>query len=202
MDRDCKLYSVYCISTFVVVCFAVIFNGILSSSYAFAQETPVREVSEGSGNPDVVKSLYKVLDHQNNLKAIEITPEYIRTIPTLFFTKWQHALLVETRAGARSRPISESELDGEGNVVKGPRDISLSGIVFSSKDKWTIWLNDKRVAPDAIPEEIMDINVSFSHVDIEWFDAYTNKIYPIRLRPHQRFNLDSRIFLPGAGVAN
>lgn len=171
----------------------------VSSSAAFAQNAP-----EGSGDVDhmdIVQNLYKTLDHQNNLNEIGMTPEYIRTIPTLFFTKWQHALLVETRAGARSRPVTGA-LDDEGKVVKGPREISLSGIVYKSKDKWTIWLNNKRVAPDALPEEVMDLNVYSEHIELEWFDAYTNQIYPIRIRPHQRFNLDSRIFLPGAGVAN
>jgi hypothetical protein len=46
----------------------------------------------------------------------------------------------------------------------------------------------------------MDIKVSRAYIDLKWFDGYTNKIYPIRLRPQERFNLDSRIFLPGTGA--
>jgi hypothetical protein len=32
---------------------------------------------------------------------------------------------------------------------------------------------------------------------MKWFDEYTNQVFPIRLRPHQRFNIDARMFLPG-----
>ena len=80
---------------------------------------------------------------------------------------------------------------------RGIREISLSGILFKGKDSWVVWLNGKRLAPDALPKEVIDIKVAESHVDLRWFDAYTNLIYPIRIRPHQRFNLDTRIFLPG-----
>lgn len=168
---------------------------------AEAQSVSLSEGDEGYIEGEI-EALYGTLDYQNSLSSLDITPEYIRGIPTLFFTKWQHALLVETRAGARSRPVSDAELDAEGQVVKGPREIGLSGILFTNSDEWVIWLNNQRVAPDAIPEAVMDMNVSARYVEIEWFDAYTNQIYPIRLRPHQRFNLDSRIFLPGSGTAS
>lgn len=193
----------------LVLAFATVVAGVMP---VFAQEGGAaatgqeRAVSLGDGDGGYIESeigrLYDTLDYQNKLSPLEITPEYIRGMPTLFFTKWQHALLVETRAGARTRPVSESELDDDGQVVKGPREIGLSGIVFTNSDKWVIWLNNQRVAPDAIPEEVMDLNVYANYIELEWFDSYTNQIYPIRLRPHQRFNLDSRIFLPGSGTAN
>jgi hypothetical protein len=53
------------------------------------------------------------------------------------------------------------------------------------------------VTPEALPEEIMDLKVYKEHVDLKWLDYYTNRIFPIRIRAHQRFNMDTRIFLPG-----
>jgi hypothetical protein len=84
--------------------------------------------------------------------------------------------------------------------VKPPpeeRYVSLSGIAFNAKEKWTIWLNGERVTPDAIPPEVLDLKVFSKYIEIKWYDDYTNRIIPIRLRPHQRFNIDTRIFLPG-----
>lgn len=212
MNVRCEMSGKECnIFRFIplMLAFAFVIAGV---SPVCAQEENIvaagqeRAVSLGDGEDGYIEieigRLYDTLDYQNKLSSLEITPEYIRGMPTLFFTKWQHALLVETRAGARTRPVSDADLDDDGQVVKGPREIGLSGIVYTNSDKWVIWLNNQRVAPDAIPEEVMDLNVFANYVELEWFDAYTNQIYPIRLRPHQRFNLDNRIFLPGSGTAN
>jgi hypothetical protein len=121
-------------------------------------------------------------------------------MPTLFFTLWQHALLQEAKIGLMTRAPTQSELNSDDpNNVKGIREISLGGIVFDSTKKWTIWLNNQRVTPDALPREIIDLKVKPEFVELKWFDSYTNQIYPIRLGAHQRFNLDTRIFLPGIG---
>jgi hypothetical protein len=84
--------------------------------------------------------------------------------------------------------------------VKPPpeeREITLGGIVYVDGDDWTIWLNGKRVNPKAIPKEVIDLKVYKEYVEMKWFDDYTNQIFPLRMRTHQRFNLDARIFLPG-----
>lgn len=122
-------------------------------------------------------------------------------IPSLFFTYWQHeAILDAKKARGRARPPGQSEFNGfddEEKVKPKNRDVSLSGIVYVNPNDWTIWLNGKRVTPHAIPEEIMDIQVYKEYIEVKWLDEYTNQIFPIRLRAHQRFNLDTRIFLPG-----
>lgn len=123
---------------------------------------------------------------------------------TLFFTAWQHSLLQEAKIGFITRRPSPGEV-ATGQNTNAPRDpgireLTLGGIAFGDIGKWTVWLNGVRVTPDAIPDQVMDIKVSRAYIDLKWFDRYTNRIYPVRLRPHERFNLDSRIFLPGTGT--
>ena len=119
---------------------------------------------------------------------------------SLFFTKWQHALLKEAKIGFMSRPPTAGEVSqGKDGGPKDPgiREVSLGGIVYNDPQAWTVWLNGQRITPEAIPDEIIDIKVRKNYIDLKWFDSYTSLIYPIRLRQHERFNLDTRIFLPG-----
>lgn len=122
--------------------------------------------------------------------------------PTLFFTAWQHALLQEAKIGFIGSRTSGGGGAGVEQSKKDPgiREVSLGGIAFANAAKWTVWLNGVRVTPDAFPQQVLDLKVTQNYIDLKWFDNYTNRIYPIRLRPQERFNLDSRIFLPGAGV--
>ncbi len=124
-----------------------------------------------------------------------------KTIPSLFFTYWQHKAILDAKNSEGSvRPPTQFELEGQDNDVRpepGERNIGLGGIVFSSDNDWTIWINGERVTPRAIPEEVLDLKVFKEYIEIKWLDDYTNQIFPLRLRPHQRFNMDSRIFLPG-----
>ncbi len=119
----------------------------------------------------------------------------------LIFLKDEYDLLQEAKAILYTRPPLPGEIDrvgsGEEIIDPGIRELSLAGIVYRSGRDWTIWFNEQRVTPKAIPEEVLDLRVHKDYIEIKWFDAYTNQIFPIRLRPHQRFNLDSRIFLPG-----
>ena len=124
-------------------------------------------------------------------------PEKIRS---LFFTYWQHEAIVDAkRSRGRARPPTESELKAldKEKPKAGERDLTLDGIVFVATDNWTIWLNGMRVTPSAIPREVIDLRVFKDYIEVKWLDEYTNQVFPIRLRAHQRFNLDMRIFLPG-----
>lgn len=126
---------------------------------------------------------------ERQVKSKNIDPN---SIPSLFFTPGTLALIRDARFGL------VASLPGEGsNLPTGPREIGLQGIVYNGVDEWTIWLNDQRVTPRAIPPEVIDLRVTEKYIDLKWFDASTNAIYPIRLRPHQRFNLDAKLFLPG-----
>lgn len=126
---------------------------------------------------------------------------------SMVFTHWEYVAIQEALAARGSyRPPTDEELarnlknDQNVEKVKPPpeeREIRLSGILYNNGGDWTVWLNEERITPDAIPEEVMDLKVYKSYIEFKWFDDYTNKIFPIRLRPHQRFNIDTRIFLPG-----
>jgi hypothetical protein len=151
-------------------------------------------------DPEAFKKLEDAMSSMAILRE-KATPS--EEVGTLVFTLWQHALLADAKKLFRTRRPSEAEIAAaaDGSAVeakpRGIREIGLKGILYKGKDNWIVWLNGNRLAPDAIPKEIIDIKVHSTYIDLKWFDAFTNLIYPIRLRPHQRFNLDSRIFLPG-----
>ncbi|MBX2835086.1 MAG: hypothetical protein KTR28_08970 [Micavibrio sp.] len=126
---------------------------------------------------------------------------------SLLFTYWELTAIEDARAstgdvrGVEDYELARAMKEGEGDPKPMPppeqRDIKLGGIVYHGKDDWTIWLNSKRVTPKALPTEVHDLRVHSEYIEMKWFDEYTNQIFPIRLRPHQRFNIDSRMFLPG-----
>jgi hypothetical protein len=169
---------------------------------AAAPDAAVKESTDPLQDSMLNVGIEESFSRKTALRKPAVTPEQVKS---LFYTVWQHALLQEAKRGFLSRPPTAGELtskkDASKPTVKGIREISLGGIAYIAPKQWTIWLNDQRVQPDAIPKQIIDIKVSDDHVDLKWFDEYTNLIYPIRIRPHQRFNLDTRIFLPGVPVA-
>lgn len=120
---------------------------------------------------------------------------------SLFFTYWQHQSIVTAKKShGLSRPTTEAELKKElENLELDPerRYVSLGGIVYKGKNNWTIWINGERVTPEALPPEALDLRVYEDYIELKWLDEYTNSVFPLRLRAHQRFNLDQRIFLPG-----
>jgi hypothetical protein len=141
--------------------------------------------------------LLSIAEAKGRLRDASVMPEALQT---LFFTAWQHALLQEAKIGFNTNLPNPGEVGSSGSSAPrdpGIRELSLGGISYGTTEKWTVWLNGVRITPDAIPSQVLDIKVSRSHIDLKWFDGYTNKIYPVRMRPHERFNLDSRIFLPG-----
>lgn len=123
------------------------------------------------------------------------------------FSYWEHAAINDARnSRGEVRPPTAEELAHDLNAGPGTekpkpppeeREIRLGGIVYVNGKDWSIWLNEKRVTPGAIPPEVMDLKVYKDYVEIKWFDEYTNQIFPLRLRAHERFNIDTRIFLPG-----
>ena len=171
-------------------------------------------VDGGGVMSDIEKEFEELLEKNKKPVASEITPESVQKkkeeddlspfnpskIPSLFFTYWQHELIADAkRARGSVRGVRQQDLD-KLNVNKTKpedRDLMLSGILYHGEDDWIIWLNGLRITPNAIPEEVMELRVYKTYIEVKWLDPYTEQIFPIRLRPHQRFNLDARIFLPG-----
>jgi len=123
----------------------------------------------------------------------------LNQIPSLMFTPSEQSLIAEAREGFLARPPTDFELRQaeDGNVPRGPRELSLGGIIYTSSSDWSIWMNGQKITPNRLPPEILDIKVRKKYIRLKWFDAYTNQIFPVKLKPHQRFNIDTRIFLPG-----
>jgi len=119
---------------------------------------------------------------------------------SMFFTPRELNLLNEARQGLTARLATDQEIRDSQNdapIPRGPREISVGGILFIDSNDWVVWINAQKITPERIPSEITDIIVSKDSVKLKWFDAYTNQIFPIKLKTHQRFNIDTRIFLPG-----
>lgn len=190
------------------------FLSFLSLGIAFAQDAPAQEAAPTVKDQAEPTDIDRILqDEQLRIGLQESFQRKIKLrqpdvdltrLGTMFFTVWQHALLQEAKARFLTRAPDASELasqgDESGQAIKGPREIRLGGISYSGPRSWTVWLNGGRITPDAIPREVIDIKVAGDFIELKWFDAYTNLIFPVRLRPHQRFNLDNRIFLPGEGL--
>ena len=125
-------------------------------------------------------------------------------IPSLFFNSYEYQQIIEARKGLTAALPTEEEIvesieiqEGVREPERGPRELALGGIVYKSSKDWTIWINGMKIQPDRLPPEILDIKVYKNHIKIKWFDEFTNQIFPIKLKTHQRFNIDTRIFLPG-----
>lgn len=162
---------------------------LLMGDVAYAQEQAQDQ------KIDIRSDIYnRLLVHDANVRLLEDN--------SLFFIPRELALLDDARRGVVARPATDQEVNSSQdlyveNVPQGPRELAMGGILYQSKDKWTIWLNGMKVTPKRLPSEVLDIRVEKDVVRLKWFDAYTNRIYPIKLRAHQRFNIDTRIFLPG-----
>jgi len=150
-------------------------------------------------DPNLLMGIQEAYQRNVRLKDPQVKPQ---ELGTLFFTLWQHRLLQEAkRLSYTNRNAAPSEMTKDAapeDRPRGIRELSLGGILYSATDSWIVWLNGQRVTPTAIPKQVIDIQVKKDFIELKWYDAFTNLIFPIRLQPHQRFNLDSRIFLPGS----
>lgn len=99
--------------------------------------------------------------------------------------------------GQAVTPYGQTEDSNKRKPLPEKRYINLQGILYSSKNDWIVWLNGKQIRPDALPEEALSMTVYKDHIELRWYDDYTNQIFPIRLKPLQRFHMDTRMFVPG-----
>lgn len=159
-----------------------------------ASPAPIAPIVPASANPDNILTPQTAMEKSLSAQLQYLNPQVnVNNMRSLFLTDWEHDLVNDARLGLNtneSAPII-------GGDDTGIREISVGGIVYRSSKDWAVWLNKALVTPKAIPAEIMDIKVYKEYIEIEWFDRSKNLIYPIRLRAHQRFNLDTRMFLPG-----
>ncbi len=181
-------------------------------SQLFAQDQQPMQASQSQqqeiGQQSNIQSIEpKSEPKSDSAETLNVKRFDAESFPSVLFTYWEQVAIEDARRsrGARRAP-TDAEL--ERDLRKGSQDekqkpppeernIALSGISYEGQKNWTIWLNGQRVTPRAIPEEALDLKVFKEYIEIKWFDEYTNRIIPIRLRPNQRFNIDSRIFLPG-----
>lgn len=185
--------------------FMMIAIAALIVSPVWAQETteePSQVELQASYSPEVL-ILKKV---EEELKAKYKNDIYVPpSIPSLMFTSSQQSLLREAGSGFKMSLLDETQdgtsasgsRRGTAVVPTGVRKLALGGIVFTTPDNWTIWLNQQRVTPSTLPPEAVDIRVYKEFIELKWFDSSTNQIYPVRLRPNQIFHLDGKIFVPG-----
>lgn len=185
--------------------YALVFSVLLiaSGQPSFAEDGGVSQVvATDMQKTEVVKGQESKNQAPSTNKAAGIKE---REYSSIFFTYWQHQAIMDAKdSRGHVRPPTPEELaalkNGAEEDIKpdpGPRELALGGIVFKGKDDWTIWLNEQRITPKAIPKEIIDLQVFKDYVEVKWHDEFTGRIYPVRLRSHERFNLDMRIYLPG-----
>ena len=144
-----------------------------------------------------------------NIQKMDIAPvePYPEGFRSLFFTKTEQdavvAALARSGAGPVVAPVTSTPTQTlpvpEANKNTAvPRVLHLSGIVSAAPGDWSIWLNGRRVTPTSIPPEVREIHVDKEHVALKWYDVQTETVVPVKMRTHQRFNIDTRTFMPGA----
>ena len=192
---------------FTLLLVALLIGGA-SRSMAQNTSSPMAPVSVAPPQPTAPANT-PASDALLTVSGVKVSPGEVNpnTMMPLVFTFWEHAAIIDARNSRGTvRPPSQAELAGALNnngaipdvkaAPTGPREITLEGILYYSPVNWTIWLNHQRINILAIPKEILSIKVYKQYVELKWFDDYSNQIYAVRLHPHERFNLDSRVFLP------
>ena len=131
-----------------------------------------------------------------DISPVEPFPEGFRS---LFFNEAEHKALGD--ALARRAPEAPVAVASPEPLVADdappPRTLHLSGIVYAAPEDWSIWLNGRQVTPQRQLPELRDIRVSRDQVELQWYDEQTKTVVPVRLRPQQRFNLDTLDFMQG-----
>jgi hypothetical protein len=120
-------------------------------------------------------------------------------VPSLLFTEGEYASLMAAIASYRSgNYLSPGDVDPAFDVpMISNRHLVLAGISYGNGQNWVIWLNGTRMTPESLSPEVRDIKVYKNYVEVRWFDDVTQAVIPVRLRPNQRFNLDTQSFNPG-----
>jgi hypothetical protein len=148
----------------------------------------------------------------NNIEVVSLPKIDVRNLAPMFWTPQEIQIIEQIKKGiVPIEPIDEQSIldnsEGDSNVSNAnqeadmlyyaPRQITLNGVVYKSKDDWVIWLNGLRITPKSEFDPLKSISVAEGNVQLKWYDALTDQIFPIKLKPHQKFDFDIKAFLPG-----
>ncbi len=179
-------------------------TGASAAAVPDADKADTPDNADPSKDPLMNVSIKQTEQNISKLRSPDINPQ---ELASLFFTTWQYALLQDAKRQYITHPVNPNDprLKGNDTTAVAPhsiRELSVGGILYRGPDDWTVYLNGQRLTQDknSLPEQVMDIKVAEDHVDLKWFDTFTNLIFPVRLREHQRFNLDARMFITGQGT--
>ncbi len=161
-----------------------------------AQEVDIIDYNASNGMAPEEIILQKVA--QDMKAELERLDNLDKGLPSLFFlnselANYQAAIL----AAREGRGIQDQQDSPVAKAFDYVREISLGGIVLHGPNDWIVWLNKQRLTPGRLPPEIKEIRVYKDYVEMKWMDDEKRTIVPIRLRPNQRFNLDTMGFMPG-----
>jgi hypothetical protein len=146
------------------------------------------------------------MPEEDVVKMVVLPNPPISELKPLFWMPEELEIINQVKRGViHVVPIDESEIQGgliDDTIEMAPktylipRDLKLSGLIYNTEDDWSLWINGIKVTPKKKMDEIRHLSVYKDYIEIKWFDAETNRIYPVRMRPYQRFNIDTGRFLP------
>lgn len=158
---------------------------------------------------DNIDSIASMASDEAKIEIVKLPQPPISQLKPLFWNNAELSIISQIKRGViKVVPIDDSlvieDLLNDGDIpiitktkkYKVPRDLRLSALIYNSKDDWSVWLNGMKITPDSDVTEVRYLNVNENYIEIKWFDAVTNKIYPVRIKPDQRYNIDTGLFLP------
>ncbi len=121
-------------------------------------------------------------------------------IDSFMFSGAEAALIQKAMGGRVEKPQQTQEtLKIEKKVVIPKRRIiKVSGVLFRSTNDWAVWINGRKITPEQLLPEIIEIKVkNSSYVKLKWYDVGLNKVISIMMRPNQTYDITTGILLPG-----
>ncbi|HTK85681.1 MAG TPA: hypothetical protein VL625_11425, partial [Patescibacteria group bacterium] len=141
--------------------------------------------ADPSKDPLMNVSISQSAQNISKLREPDVKPQELASV---FFTLWQYQLLQDAKRLYVTHPVRKEDIakagDQNQNRPRSIRELSVGGILYRGPEDWTVYLNGQRLTQDKnwLPEQVMDIKVTEDHVDLKWFDTFTNLIFPVRLR--------------------
>ena len=177
--------SVMCLSIFIVIQLLSISNALSASNIQKAGNTN-NSLTNTATNQTATTT--NIVAEKTADKAEKYPPDRPFS-DSLFFTPEE--------ISAIQRAILGVNTPDEDTGPKPPRILKLSGLIYNSPNNWVIWLNSNRLTPKRLLPEIIDISVESDKVHLKWFDYGINDVISITLRPHQVYDIETGILLPG-----